>query len=538
MRRTAEAEAELDHSAAGADDRRAELGAEPAHVRRVTRFPRGRRLPRVPRFPLVGLAPLSERRWLLAAGALAVAVVACAWLVTVPEASAARLVAGARQSSPAEGSSDFTQVLVAEIDGAVTKVNADYLSRAIALAEAEGHPLVLTLNTPGGDTGSMRRMAEAMQAASQPVLVWVGPRGAQAASAGTFLVLAAHGAGMAPRTTIGAASPVGAEGQDLPETMRDKVTNDLAAQARGLAARRGEAAAEWAEAAVTDARSATESEALELGVIDAVADSPAALVEAMDGLEIEVDGAKQVIEAPPSPPRETAIARTRGEQLLGLLAQPAVALLLLTLGVNAILIELSNPGGFVAGIVGLTALALGFYSLGVLEANLVGLAFMAGAVAMFVLELKSPSTGFFALAGLGLFIAGGAVLFSGTTMGVPWVVLLVTAGFTALLVILALGAIVRVHKRRPASGFEGLIGTVAMVREPLAPAGTVLAAGELWEARLAAPVKPAGDSADADAGAAADAEGASGLVGAGERVRIVGRRGFELRVRKLERGEF
>ncbi len=446
---------------------------------------------------------------------------------------------------------DLDGARLSSIDGPITAVTLDYLRRSIDIAERDGVALVLALNTPGGDVTSMRSMAEAMLAADVPIIVWVGPQGGQAASAGTFIVLAAHAAGMAPRTTIGAASPVGSGGDDLPETVKGKITEDLSALARTFAERRGEAAVEWTEAAVRDAVSATAEEALELGLIDAVADSPAALVADLDGLTVEVGDSRHVLRTSPDagngsapnrsgsegigsdessyPSRDgnrmptlSPIETTSAEQLLSLLAHPAVALLLLTLGLNAVLIELSNPGGWIPGIIGVSSLALAFYSLGVLEANFVGLAFIAGAVALFVLELKTPSSGLFTVAGLGMFIAGSVVLFSGTAFGVPWPTVIGTAGFTSLFVLFAVGAALRALARQPVTGSESLIGHRAEVKRALTPRGTVLLAGELWDAVLiGAPV------------AEGDAISTSSLgVPAGESVVVVDREGFVLSVRR------
>lgn len=494
---------------------------------------------------------------------------------------------------------DLDGARVAGIDGPITAVTLDYLKRSISIAEGDGVALIVALNTPGGDVSSMRAMSEAMLAAEVPIIVWVGPQGGQAASAGTFIVLAAHAAGMAPRTTIGAASPVGSGGDDLPETVKGKITEDLSALARTFAERRGEDAAEWTEAAVRDAVSATADEALELGLIDAVADSPALLIADLDGLAVEVGDSRYVLRAAsavsggrgsdssdnqaiesgtsepsagqsgsrptgagspgsddvraestagayPRPagdgvPTLTPIEPTAAELLLGLLAHPAVALLLLTLGLNAILIELSNPGGWVPGIIGLSALALGFYSLGVLEANFVGLAFIAGAVALFVLELKTPTSGLFTVAGLGLFVAGSVVLFSGTAFGVPWPTVIGTAGFTALFVLFVVGAALRALARQPVTGAESLMGHRAVVKRALAPRGTVLLAGELWDAVLVGGSASDGVATDPGRGdrpgglGGSDGENIASVglgVPVGETVVVVGREGYVLSVRR------
>jgi membrane-bound serine protease (ClpP class) len=396
------------------------------------------------------------------------------------------------------------------IEGPITAVTADYLARVLAMAEREeATALLLELDTPGGDDNSMQAMAGSLLNAPLPTIVWVGPEGARAASAGTFLVLAAHVAGMAPRTTIGAASPVGGGGEDLPETLGRKATEDLAAAARSYAARRGDDAADWAERAVRDAVSASAEEALALGIVDAVAPDAEALLEAVTGTEVMVQGEPVVLGPPGSVSREPM---TQAEAILAMLVNPAVALLLITLGVNAILIELSNPGGFVAGIVGVLALAVGLYSLGVLEANLVGLVFIAAAFVLFVLEVKSAGHGLLAAAGLALFVVGAAVLFAGGPFAVPKGTIAAIALGTAAFLVIVLGGAVRVMRRRPVTGGEALIGAFAEVRRALMPDGRVMVYGELW-----------------------DATSATGEpLARGRRVRILERRGFRLLVEAAE----
>lgn len=410
------------------------------------------------------------------------------------------------------------------VQGPITNVTRDYVGRGLNVAAQAGVPLFIELDTPGGSTASMSAIAALILNAEVPVLVWVGPEGAQAASAGTFIVLSAHGAGMAPRTTIGAASPVDGAGADLQETMRRKVTNDLSAQARGFAARRGAKAADWAEQAVREAVSATADEALDLGVIDAVASDPAALVAALDGLAASVAGTPVELRAPAAVDVVLEpVPMTLGERLLGRLAEPTIALLLLTLGVNAILAEFASPGGYVAGLVGVLALVLGFYGLGAIEANLVGLVFIAAAAALFALEVHTPTKGFAGVTGVGLFVLGAVILFSGTAFGVPWVPILSMAAISLLFVVFALGAIARALHRRPVTGGESLIGSIAEVRQAIAPRGAVLVAGERWDAVLDAP-SPTPDASPV----AVDA----GIM-PGERVVIVGRDGFTLRVQRV-----
>lgn len=422
------------------------------------------------------------------------------------------------------------------IEGAITTVTTDYLDRALDRAvEGGADALLIELNTPGGSVDAMLQMGGRMLNAGIPVLCWVGPDGAQAASAGTFIVLAAHAAGMAPRSTIGAASPVGPGGEDLPETINRKITEDLSATARNYAERRGKKAVEWAEDAVRDAKSATADEALKLGVIDALASSPEDFLEAVDGLEVEVAGQTRRLEL--SGARILNIPPSGAERLLGLLINPALALILLTLGVNAILAELSNPGGYVAGIIGVLALGLGLFSLGALEANWIGLAFMAAAFIFFALEIKTPTLGFLTAGGLILFVAGAVILFSGGQYAVPWKTILglglATAGFFFFVVRAALNAM----RRQPTTGAEALIGALGELRrlpEDGRP-GTVLVAGERWDAVLGETdgglSRPAGAEVTHSSEAAAspkDIDGPETALALGQQVQILAREGFRL----------
>ncbi len=276
---------------------------------------------------------------------------------------------------------------------------------------------------------------------------------------------------------------MGPGGAELPTTARRKATEDIAALARSLADRRGETARVWAEKAVREAASASAEEALKLGLIDLVAESPAEFLAQLDGRVVEVEDRRVRLQTARAVIRD--VPPSSAERLLAVLIHPAVALLLLTVGINAILIELANPGGFVPGIVGVLALALAFYSLGVLAANWIGLLFIAAAFVLFVLELQSPTHGLLTVAGIGLFVLGAVVLFQGGWYAVPWTTIGALAAGLALFFAFAVGAIFRAMRRRPVTGTEGLVGSTAIVRRLLNPEGLVFVEGELWRARLA-----------------------------------------------------
>lgn len=408
------------------------------------------------------------------------------------------------------GAQEPGSVVVLTFKGVVTPVLQNYLERGIARAEAIGaEALVLELDTPGGNVNTMLEIVQDISASPVPVIVYVAPRGAHASSAGTLITLAGHLAGMAPGTTIGAASPVGSGGEDLPETLKAKQVNTLVKDAQNLARRRGEKAVEWAGKAVSEAAAATADEALALGVIDAIAPTLPDLLRQLDGKEVEVMGQTRRLDLADAP--LTPLPLNSIESLLNVIVNPSIAAILLTIGAQALLIELSSPGGYIAGIVGIACLLLAFYALGALEANWIGLGFIALAFVLFFLDIKSPTHGLLLVLGLISFVAGAAILFNTPTTNVPWPTItglaLATAGFFTFAVAKAL----QVHRRPATTGSEGLIGAVGTARTDLNPAGSVLVQGELWAA-----------------------EAQAGPIKAGEHVQVVGRESFRLKVKRAE----
>lgn len=390
------------------------------------------------------------------------------------------------------------RVLLLRATGALTPAMVEYLERGLATAETQGAvAVVLQLDTPGGSIELMNRMVQAIRGSLTPVIVYVAPRGAIAGSAGTVISLAGHVLAMAPETAIGAASPVGPQGEDLGETLAAKEKGILKATVRGLAERRGPDAVALAESAIESAHAASAQEALQAGMVDVIADDLDQLLTALDGFPVElVSGpttlhtrGAQVVELSPS----------LIEQLLGALTNPNIVFLLLALGVQAILIELSSPGGWVAGFVGVSALALGAYGLGILPVNWFGLVFLGTSFVLFVLDLKAPTHGALTTAGLASFIVGALVLFNspGTPdfqrVSVPLVVGVATLMAAAFLVVVTF--VVRAQRRPVSVGGGALVGRVGEVRTELGPVGQVQVAGELWSAEIerGSPVVPVGD---------------------------------------------
>ncbi|MEZ4633919.1 MAG: nodulation protein NfeD [Caldilineaceae bacterium] len=376
-------------------------------------------------------------------------------------------------------------VYVLSFSGAVTPVLHEYLHDGMEAAQSSGaEAVILQLDTPGGSVEVTKRIVQAMLASPVPIVVYVSPSGAHAGSAGTFVTLAGHAAAMAPGSSIGAASPVGAGGEDVGETMEAKVTNILAADIENLAARRGEDAAQWAIAAVEEAAAATANRALELGVVDFIATDIDDLLTQLDGFTVTV------LDQPVT--LETAGALIRPlelnglQQFLNFITNPSVATILLTLGSIGLIAEIYNPGTFVPGTVGLISLLLGLYALGQLDANFAGIALIVLAVILFVAEAVTPTFGALATGGIAAFIFGSMLLFDAPGLSVPWPLIIGLAvgmgGFT----IFAGGKALAIQRRQPRTGSEGMIGKPAQVRAAFDERGhgKVFHAGELWNAEL------------------------------------------------------
>ena len=385
--------------------------------------------------------------------------------------------------SPAGAAGETVRLL--SIDGPVTPAMISYFERGIATAEREGaKALIIQLDTPGGQSDLMLEIVQIFRSARVPIVVYVAPRGAQAASAGTIITLAAHAAVMAPETTIGAASPVGPSGEDLGETMQRKIKEDLQATVRGLAERRGEEAVELAEAMIADAKAVHANEALASGLIDLVADDIPQLLEGLDGSVVQVNDEPVVLATAGATVAESPLNPL--ENLMHTVVNPTIVTVLMAIGVQAILIELSSPGGWIAGFVGVVCLGLGFYGLGVLPVNWLGLGLIGVAFVLFILDIKAPTHGALTVAGILTLIAGflitfnypGSPAFAQVSVYLVVAIALVMGGFFAFI----LAKVLRAQKRPPSTGVESLIGATAEVRTPLTPTGTVFMNGELWRA--------------------------------------------------------
>ena len=384
-------------------------------------------------------------------------------------------------------------VSVIDIDGAITPITVRLLAAAIERAQADGsQALVVQLNTPGGLERSMRSMVQSILNSEIPIIVYVAPTGARAASAGVFLTMAAHVAAMAPATNMGAAHPVAVGGQ-MDKDMLKKVENDAAAFARALATERGRNA-EWMEKAVRSSVSVTEREALKLKVIDLIADSLPDLLEKIDGRVVKTKRGAVTLETKGAPVKVIEI-RFR-DRFLALITDPNIAYILMMVGMLGIFFELSNPGVVLPGVIGGISLILAFFAFQSLPINWAGLLLILFGVALLIAEIKIASHGVLTIGGVVSMVLGSFMLYEAPEAGfrVSWTVILPTVGASAGLVVWAVSAGLRAMMRPPTTGAAGMIGQQAVVRAALDPEGQVQLDGELWRAVAEDAPVPAGET--------------------------------------------
>ncbi len=403
-------------------------------------------------------------------------------------------------------------VHVLKADGDVNPVMARYIDRGIDQAEdANAVAVVIELDTPGGLMTSMEDIVKRIEKDRIPVIVHVSPRGAKAASAGTFITMAANIAAMAPSTRIGAASPVGAGGEDIEGTMGKKVTEDAVAYAKSIANYRGRNA-EWAEQAVREAVSATETEAVDLDVVDLIADDLFSLLEAIDGWEVQLVDRTVTLATKDAPIVHNNM--NFAERILDIISDPNIAFLLLSLGSIALFFAIINPDQIFPGVFGVIALIMAFFSLSVLPFNWAGLILIFLAFALFAAEIFVTSGGILGIGGVVALVLGGLLL----TWGNPpefqvskWLVISM-AGAAGAFFLFVVTSIIRIRRQPAVTGLTTLIGRRAVARSPLDPDGMVFVDGEYWSATVE-----------------------EGSVEEGEEVVVTAIEGLKLMVRKQER---
>jgi membrane-bound serine protease (ClpP class) len=375
-----------------------------------------------------------------------------------------------------------------KVDGAIGPIAHKIIGEALDRAENDqAEALIIELDTPGGLLSTTRLICKRLLAATVPVVVYISPSGARAGSAGVFITLAANFAAMAPGTNIGAAHPVdiggGAPGgeKDSSGIMTHKVTNDAAAFARTLA-ERNHKNIDWAERAVRESISATESEALKLNVVDLIASTRDSLLIQLQGRVVTVEGRSDTLNTAGAEIRETPLSlRLR---ILDTIADPNFAYIFLLLGVYGLFFELYNPGLILPGVVGGLSLILACYSLQLLPMNWAGLLLILLGILLFALEIKITSYGLLTVGGVISMAIGSLMLFDPANTGIRVGLHLVIPAtiITALFFVFVVGMGIRAQTRKVTTGKEGLVGEIGIVKVPLALRGKVLVHGELWDA--------------------------------------------------------
>lgn len=389
---------------------------------------------------------------------------------------------------PVLAQEDSPTALILTADGPIMPPMLEYIKRGIERGERiNAEVIVIQLNTPGGSVDTMLEIMTAIRASDVPVVVYVAPRNAIAASAGAMITLSGHIAAMSPETSIGAASPIANTGENLDSTSDRKAKELIKAAIRPYVTPRGEEALALAELMIDEAKAVTADEALEANLIDFVADDLEDLLQTLDGFTVPMPDGERTLNTENILIQELDMSFI--EALLLLLTNPNIAFLLLAIGVQAILIEISTPGGWVAGFIGAVCLTLATYGLGVLPINWFGLIFLIIAFILFILDIKAAAHGALTAAGVGSFIVGALVLFNspGTPefqrVSVPLVIF--TGIFLGLIFFFILMFALRALRNAIQVGSESLIGKTGTAKTSVKEAGQVQVESELWSASKA-----------------------------------------------------
>jgi len=403
-------------------------------------------------------------------------------------------------------------VYTIEVDGIINPATAKFIVDSIDQATQQGSQcLIIQLDTPGGLMESMRLIVKKMLASTIPIIVYVAPSGARAASAGVFVTMAANIAVMAPGTHIGAAHPVmmgGGEGKES-KTMTEKIVNDTVSYIKTIAKTRGRNV-DWAEKAVRKSVSITEEEAVKLNVVDFISPDLQSLLAKIDGKVVKLNGITRTLHTRGMQPKP--IQMSWRDKLLDIISNPTIAYILLMLGIYGIFFELSSPGAILPGVVGGIFLILAFYALQMLPVNYAGLALIFFAIILFIAEIKVVSHGLLAVGGVISLLLGSMMLFQSPVeyMRVSFSVIIPAVLVSAAFFIFAVTKAINARLKKPTTGMEGLIGEVGIAATLIAPEGKVSIHGEFWNVVT------------------------DQLVEKGEKVQVIGVENLKLRVKKIE----
>ena len=396
------------------------------------------------------------------------------------------------------------EVIIIELEGPINPGTAMYVKRGLIEAKKrEAELAVIRLDTPGGLGSSMRGIVRAILNSPIPVVVYVAPKGAGAASAGVLITVSAHIAAMAPGTNIGAAHPVMSGGKEIGKTMSEKIVNDMASYGRGIAKDKGRNG-KWVEKAIRESVSITAQEALKENVIDLTANDVNELLKRIDGRKVNISGSEIILST--ADIKKIYFRPGFRDRVLTTISDPNIAYILMMIGLAGIYFELSSPGAIVPGVAGAISLILAFYSFQTLPVNYAGLLLIALAIILFILEIKITSYGILSFGGLISLTIGSIMLFEdvGVSLKLMMPAILLVGSFF----IVVAGLAFRAFRSKPKGGNEGLIGETGSVKEVIAPEGLVFVHGEYWKAEAAEKIVP------------------------GEKVEIIGLDGMILKVKK------
>ena len=370
-------------------------------------------------------------------------------------------------------------VYIARVSGSINPGVADYIKSGIQKAsEHNTSCIIIELDTPGGLAESMREIVIAILGSKVPVVVYVSPAGARAASAGVMITLAAHIAAMAPGTNIGAAHPVGAGGKEIGETMSEKVINDMVAHAKSIAEKRGRNAV-WVEKAIRESVSVTETEALKENVIDIIAKDLDDLINKINGRRIEdkwilkLDNANKII-----------LEESLRTKILKTISDPNIAYILMMIGLAGLYFELSHPGTIFPGVIGGISLILAFFAFQTLPVNYAGILLIILSIILFIMEMMITSYGLLSIAGIVSLLLGSLMLFENSDPGLrlSWTVFVPTVLIVSAFFVVVAGIVFRAQFSKPKTGEKGLIREIGVAKTDIKPEGKVFVHGELWNA--------------------------------------------------------
>jgi len=409
-------------------------------------------------------------------------------------------------------SQEKAPVYTIEVDAIINPATAKFIVDSIDQATREGGQcLIIQLDTPGGLMESMRIIVKKELSSTIPIIVYVAPGGARAASAGVFVTMAANIAVMAPGTHIGAAHPVtlgGGEGKES-KTMTEKIVNDTVAFVKNIAKTRGRNA-DWAEKAVVKSVSITEDEAVKLNVIDFISPDLPSLLTKIDGKVVKLNGVTRTLQTKGLQPKP--IEMSWRDKLLDIISNPTIAYILLMLGIYGIFFELSSPGAILPGVVGGIFLILAFYALQMLPVNYAGLALIFFGIILFIAEIKVVSHGLLAVGGVISLFLGSMMLFQSPVeyMRVSLSVIIPAVMVSAAFFIFAVSKAINARLKRPTTGMEGLVGEAGTAATSISPEGKVSIHGEFWNATSDQNIEQ------------------------GEKVQVIGVDNLKLKVKKIE----